>query len=175
MIDEVRPATTHDLAAIWQLYAAVCDAQRTSTYSAEWHMGVYPSEADFAAALSEGTLFVGMLDGRVVSSMLLERHDDEAYAPVTWERDVPADEVGVLHLLAVDPSLQRQGIARRMLDEAVRIAQRWGKRAIHLDVMPHNLAASWLYESFGFRCAGTCHVPYDDIGGTKMRVYEYAL
>ena len=175
MIDEVRPATTSDLAGIWQLYAAVCDTQKTSAYSAEWHMGVYPTRDDFSAALSEGTLFVGTLDGRIVAAMVLMRHDDDAYASIEWKLDVPAREVSVLHLLAVDPSLQRQGIAQHMLDEAVRIAQGWGKRAIHLDVMPHNLAASWLYEGFGFCLAGTCPVRYDDIGATELKVYEYAL
>ena len=175
VIDEVRPATTSDLAAIWRLYAAVCATQEASAYSAEWHMGVYPAREDFTTALSEGTLFVGTLGGRIVSALVLMRHDDEAYAPVTWRLDVPANEVSVLHLLAVDPSLQRQGIARRMLDEAVRIAHGWGKRAIHLDIMPHNLAASWLYEGFGFRFAGTCPVHYDDIGARELKVYEYAL
>lgn len=175
MIDEVRPATTSDLSAVWQLYAAVCDTQQTSAYSAAWHMGIYPSEHDFAAALAEGTLFVGTLGGRIASAMVLMRHDDDAYASVTWELDVPASEVSVLHLLAVDPTLQRQGIAQHMLDEAARIARGWGKRAIHLDVMPHNLAASWLYEGFGFRFAGTCPVHYDDIGATELKVYEYAL
>lgn len=175
MIDEVRPAVTSDLVDIWRLYAAVCAMQETSAYSAEWHMGVYPSRDDFLAALSEGTLFVGTLGGRIASAMVLMRHDDDAYAPIEWKLEVPASEVSVLHLLAVDPSLQRQGIARRMLDEAVRIAQGWGKQAIHLDVMPHNLAASWLYEGFGFRFAGTCPVRYDDIGVSELKVYEYVL
>jgi ribosomal-protein-alanine N-acetyltransferase len=53
--------------------------------------------------------------------------------------------------LGVDPSHQREGIAKRLLQYMVEYAQSNGISLITLEVRPSNQAAKALYSSFGFK------------------------
>lgn len=56
--------------------------------------------------------------------------------------------------LAVDPQLQRTGLARRLLDAAVGLATARGARRLRLRVLAPNAAARALYERGGFTVDG---------------------
>jgi ribosomal protein S18 acetylase RimI-like enzyme len=60
--------------------------------------------------------------------------------------------------MAVDPQLQRQGIGRRLLDEAVRLTRAWPAQAIRLDAFDADAGAGGFYAKCGMRNAG--HVQY---------------
>jgi len=64
-------------------------------------------------------------------------------------RPVAADEYEVLNL-AVDPSMRRRGVARRLLEDA--LAQRHG--AWFLEVRESNSGAIGFYAALGFQRAG---------------------
>lgn len=59
---------------------------------------------------------------------------------------------GTVHLaqVAVHPSCRRQGVARRLVDEASRLAASRGARVVTLLVGEHNAPARALYEQMGF-------------------------
>ena len=59
--------------------------------------------------------------------------------------------------------------------EGIRLARELGKRVIHLDVVPGNLAASRIYEAEGFAFACTHEVFYEDTGLMGFDLYEYVL
>lgn len=69
-----------------------------------------------------------------------------------------------LHInsLAVDESVRRQGIARRLLDNVVRDALAEGARMATLEVRQSNAAARALYEGLGFRIEGVRRNYYQD-------------
>ena len=56
--------------------------------------------------------------------------------------------------LAVSPSRRRRGIGRRLLEQAIRLAEKHGSGWVVLDVRESNAAAIELYRSFGFRVQG---------------------
>ncbi len=62
------------------------------------------------------------------------------------------DEMHILNL-AVSPALRRQGIARKLVRAAIRLAHRKGAERAFLEVRASNAAAQKLYSSLGF--AGT--------------------
>ncbi len=53
--------------------------------------------------------------------------------------------------LAVHPEARRQGIASRLLQEAITILQRQGLKLIELDVEVAQAGAQQLYQKFGFQ------------------------
>ena len=69
-----------------------------------------------------------------------------------------------LHInsLAVDESVRRQGIARRLLDQVVRDAIAEGARMATLEVRQSNVPARALYEGLGFRIEGVRRNYYQD-------------
>ena len=111
----------------------------------------------------------------VLGAMVLTDREDDDYLAVDWHHKVAPEDVCVLHLLATHPAARGRGVAKALLRGMVDIARAGGKRAIHLDVIKGNLAASRLYEGFGFRYAGDAMVHYDDIGDTELWMYELAL
>ena len=198
----VERACPGDFDCVWRFYADVCAAQAADEYSPDWHLGVYPSRADLEGHIADGDLYVAVdrerttssagtgitsdatavghanhVDGEspILGAMVLTGREDDDYLAVVWHHKVAPEDVCVLHLLATHPDARGRGVAKALLSGMVEIARSRGKRAIHLDVVMGNLAASRLYEGFGFLSAGTARVHYDDIGDTDLWMYELPL
>jgi ribosomal protein S18 acetylase RimI-like enzyme len=77
---------------------------------------------------------------------------DVGLAAVFAEPDVP----GRMHLVSmwVDPRYRRRGVARALVDQAVRWAAERRAREVILGVADQNTAARRLYERLGFRPTG---------------------
>lgn len=83
------------------------------------------------------------------------------------------DEVHVLNV-ATHPAHRRQGHARLLLDQMVRLARQNATSEIHLEVRPSNRAAQCLYESLGFSQVGVRPGYYADSGEAAL-LYRLAL
>jgi len=64
-----------------------------------------------------------------------------------------ADEIQILNL-AVRQSLRRRGIAKRLIELAIRSGREQHAKAVTLEVRKSNVTARKLYESFGFEVIG---------------------
>lgn len=84
-------------------------------------------------------LVVAVADGAVVGQVaaVVHRHPDGR------PTDLYIDEV------AVTPALQRQGIARRMIDHVLEVGRAQGCVEFWVGTEPDNVAARGLYESYG--------------------------
>jgi ribosomal protein S18 acetylase RimI-like enzyme len=75
-----------------------------------------------------------------------------------WAIDVsyftPVKKTLYLTSMAVIPAKQRQGIGRRLLDEAVKQARTWPADAIRLDAFDADAGAGAFYAKCGFREVG---------------------
>lgn len=171
----IRNASRDDFAALWRLYSDVCAHQEHDAYGPCWSIGIYPTESDLLEHLDAGDAYLALDDGRAVGGMVLTRTEDPAYLGIDWPSGAIGDGVSVIHLLCAHPKARGLGIGRTLVREAERLARVWGKRAIHLDVVPGNLAASRIYLQEGF--ALVCHhiVHYEDLGDTALEMYELAL
>jgi RimJ/RimL family protein N-acetyltransferase len=91
---------------------------------------------------AHAAVFVAEDGERVVGRLSLARDPHPASAHVA--------DLGLM----VAASHRRRGIGRALLDASVDWARSSGVRKLELHVLPHNVAAIALYESFGFRREG---------------------
>lgn len=168
-------ATSADLDAAWNLYVDVCEHQVLDAYSPLWTLGVYPTKQDIADHVAANDLFLLLEDGKPVASMVLTPHEDPEYLTIPWPSGVTGEDACVIHLLAVHPNQRGRGLSRELVQEAIRIARGWGKKAIHLDVVPENLAASRIYLAAGFKYVGRREIFYEDTGLMEFDMYELEL
>ncbi len=72
-----------------------------------------------------------------------------------WAIDVsyftPVEKPLYLTAMAVIPAMQRQGIGRRLINEAVKQARAWPADAIRLDAYDNHTGAGGFYAKCGFR------------------------
>ncbi len=101
-------------------------------------------DADFFERRPPGDVLVAEDDGLLVGYTQFGRP-----TPLT-------SNAHVLHIqgLAVDPSAQRRGVARRLLEAAAEEAGRRGVRKLGLRVLGGNTAARALYAAAGFEVEG---------------------
>ncbi|MBS3180341.1 MULTISPECIES: GNAT family N-acetyltransferase [unclassified Pseudoclavibacter] len=165
---QTAPVATQDARATLPAVVRVREAR-----PADWSEVVRVSEAAFAAG-PYGHLPVGEerqrlvrdVEGRaaagsvLVAERLTERRAEQASeilgtlsiarAGTGPSRLAVADEAEV-RLLAVSPTAQRLGVARRLMLAASETALGWGASALVLDTGDRNFAAQALYEGLGYR------------------------
>lgn len=171
----IAPARRADFPQLWQLFVDVCAQQEHDEYGPSWTLDVYPTQEDLRAHVDAGELFLAWHGGKAVGTFTLTREEDPEYREAPWPSGAQHDEVSVIHLLAVHPDARGQHVGVELVRAAIELARQWKKRAIHLDVLPGNLAASRLYGKEGFELA--CHYPvhYDDLGDINVELYELVL
>ncbi|WP_338864443.1 GNAT family N-acetyltransferase [Myxococcus stipitatus] len=87
----------------------------------------------------ESMLAVVRGEGRVVGYIVVSR---------AWNHCAQIDDV------AIDRSHRRTGMARALMDEAVRWAKARGLPMLRLETQSNNVAACRFYEKYGFRLGG---------------------
>lgn len=87
----------------------------------------------------ESMLAVVRGEGRVVGYIVVSR---------AWNHCAQIDDV------AIDRAHRRTGMARALMDEAVRWAKARGLSMIRLETQSNNVAACRFYEKYGFRLGG---------------------
>ncbi len=168
----IRRGTAADLDALEELYGEVCDHMAATVNFCGWKRDVYPARQDAEAGIREGGLFLAEAEGEAAGSFILSSRQEDAYRDVNWPSDLPEGDVLVIYTFTVHPRYRGRGVGRAMLDFAVRYAAAQGVRALRLDVYEKNLPAIRLYESAGFRYAGTVSLGLEDIGLDRFRLYE---
>jgi GNAT superfamily N-acetyltransferase len=107
----------------------------------------------------EGVLF-GMRQSRVLVARKGKRIVGTLRLPTKkpWAIDVsyftPVNKALYLVTMAVVPAMQRQGIGRLLLQEAVKQARSWPADAIRLDAFDAEAGAGAFYAKCGFREVG---------------------
>ena len=94
--------------------------------------GPYVEREDHAAWLA-------YVDGQVAGQILVREH---------WNR------FAIVWDIAVDPPFRRQGVGRRLMEQAIRWARERGLPGVMLETQSINAGACRLYEACGFRLGG---------------------
>ena len=90
-------------------------------------------------------------DGRVlghVALLPLKRADPLFYQQVSEDR---RDEIGELRRMAIDPSVQRRGVGKRLVANLIDFARTKGYKQIHLTTARNMDKAVAFYDQLGFR------------------------
>ena len=80
--------------------------------------------------------------------------------------------MAVIHILAVSPDRQGEGIGSKMIREAIHLAKANGMQAIRLDALASNSPAHKLYERLGFEYRGKQHLYAENTGWTDFYFFE---
>jgi len=145
----IRTREPADLPALAEVLAA---QQGGSRYPLRWPLP-FPVE-DFVVRTSDLTAWTALLDGRPVGHVSAQRVVDQVVLPL-WEggHDRPADRLGVLGTLFVDPGVRRRGLGRLLHDTAADWLREHDLGPC-LDVVPIHAPAQAMYAAAGWREVG---------------------
>ena len=167
----VRQARREDVPAVADLWERICRrAERALVNPSGWRSGIYPGREEAEDAVSAGTLWL-LEDGGLPAGAVILNHDQAGFwVGGSWEIPAEGEQVLAVHTLSVDPGCSRRGGGRFLLDFARKLGRETGCKALRLDVFTENSPAIALYETYGFRRAGTLE---SGLPGLKwFRLYE---
>lgn len=159
----VRKAVAEDLDEVCRIYGLIHDAEESGAVTVGWRRGVYPTQATATDALARGELFVMQVDGRVVASAIINHEQPEAYLSVEWKYPAPAEKVGVLHTLVVDPSAGKRGLGREFVSFFETYIRNCGCEVARLDTQVKNVRPFNLYPRLGYRLAAIAETPFQNL------------
>jgi GNAT superfamily N-acetyltransferase len=145
----VHHATADDVAALAALRTAVANHLTRQFGKGHWSAPV--SERGAALALRHAKVLL-LRDGGVLAGTVRLANKKPWAIDKRYFTDVP--HAIYLTDMAVDPSRQRTGLGRRLVDEAMVMAREWPADAIRLDAYDAPAGAGPFYEKCGFSEVG---------------------
>ena len=167
------PANIEDYGSIIAFYDNVIERTADVREYARWQKGKHPKAEGIKAYVQEGSMYLHKELDTLVGVMAVTLYQGEDYHSIEWSRQVPDDEVAVIHILAVSPDRQGSGIGSEMVREAIELAKANGMIAIRLDALATNTPAHKLYERLGFEYRGKQNLYADITGWTDFYFFEY--
>jgi ribosomal protein S18 acetylase RimI-like enzyme len=128
----VRPMEPMDIDSVLAIDSKITGVRRAATYT-DLIIGDLGKIPDLS--------FVAEVDGEVQGFLLARR----AYF------GEPFDEVGMIHILGVEPDYQRQGIATKMVDALIEACQEKKLNAVRIMINEKDDQLRGLFERSGFR------------------------
>jgi ribosomal protein S18 acetylase RimI-like enzyme len=110
---------------------------------------IYPSEAIFRNDIENNELYVLIVRDSIIGTIALTPTVDPEYKSVTWL--TPDRDNLYVHRLAIHPSEQGKGYARKLMDFAEDFAINNGYTSIRLDTFSKNLRNQKFYELRGYQ------------------------
>lgn len=165
-------ATQHDFDGIIAFYDDVTARTAGMGLYARWSKGKHPTEEGIQIYIEEGSMYLYRENGGIVGAMAVTMYQGEEYHAIEWARQVGDDEVAVIHILAVSPDRQGEGIGSEMIREAIHLAQANGMKAVRLDALASNTPAHRIYERLGFVQRGQQHLYAENTGWTDFYFFE---
>ncbi len=102
------------------------------------------TKEELMQGLTEENFYVGKVGNSVISSMILQWHDQ-----LFWP-EIKHDESGFIHKLCVRREYSGLGVSKLMIEQAIEECKKRGIHTIRLDTGWNRLKLHELYESLGF-------------------------
>ena len=166
-------ATIEEYDSIIAFYDDVIERTPDVRKYARWQKGKHPTADGIRAYIEEGSMYLSKEQGTIVGAMAVTMYQGEDYHAIEWSRQVPDNEVAVIHILAVSPDRQGTGIGSKMVREAIELAKAKGMKAIRLDALATNTPAHKLYQRLGFEYRGKQNLYAENTGWTDFFFFEY--
>ena len=119
----------------------------------------YPDRQSIENDLETQTLFVYREGKEIVGIIVLNEHQDEEYQQAKWSTSETSKNL-VVHRLAVLPSHQGRGLARKLMDFAENFAKEQSYDAIRLDTFSQNPRNQKFYSNRGYTNLGPVYLKY---------------
>ena len=145
-----RKAGREDLEDIVRIYDHSHDAEEAGLATTGWQRNIYPVREIAEASLDRDDMYVAESDGEIVATGVINQIQVDVYADCDWNYKGPAEDVYVLHTLAVEPSARGGGIGRAFARFYEELARRNGCSILRIDTNARNTAARKLYAGLGY-------------------------
>ena len=126
-------------------------------------------------AIAAHHLIINVVNDQVAAAGVVSVGEDPTYRHVPWHHHFADNQIGVLHLFAVDQPFRGHGIAQQTLQAIFNWFREHGQRVLHLDIIDPNVPAEKVYRQAGFIFVNTQLLDYSDLGPTPAKLFEYRL
>lgn len=152
MMPEIRLATKDDLDAVWEMFRGAVRRMREDGID-QWDE-IYPDLDTLREDVEKREMLLLTESGEPVAAAVVNEDQPKEYEEVPWTvcEKTPA---AVIHRLCVSALARGRGLGRKTLFAAEQTARERGYRYIRLDTFTKNMPAKKLYESGGYRIAGS--------------------
>ena len=159
-----------------EFYDYMCSVLAKKDFLPNGNKGGFPSAEMVEKAIVEHNQFIGVEDGRIMATYILDGNCDEAYLTAPWKSDAAEGEYVVMHALRVSPEYSRRSYGKMLTKHAIEQARKNNYKAIRLDVIVGNTIPEKMFKGFGFSFVDTVEKCYEDIGQTiKFSLMELVL
>lgn len=172
---QFRAADSRDYKNVRAFYDVLIDAMADAEYKPGWEKDIYPTQAFLIGSIEKGELYLGEMDGQLVSCMVVNHEYNDGYREIHWSVEAEDAELLVIHALGVSPAVSGKGIAKQMVQQVLRMAREGSVKTIRLDVLEGNLPAEKAYTGMGFQYLDTIQMFYEDTGWTNYQLFELVL
>lgn len=167
----IQKAVMKDADLIEDAYNEHFQYEQEHTAFTVFKKGVYPTKEVAERAIHAGTLFVYEENGMIGGSMIVDKIQPIEYAAIPWKRSFSENEVVVIHLLMVRPSMSGKGIATSLINHAAALAKENNCKALRLDTGSQNIPAVSLYQKNGFEIVASAPKKVGDVIAHKNHLY----
>lgn len=151
----IREAKDSEIEKIITITKA-CAAKMIGEGIFQWN-DTYPNREAFQTDLARGELFVLIDNNKVCGCITISSVKDTEYNDILWKTE---DKDAIyIHRLAIHPSAQHQGNAKRLMDFAENYAREHNAPAVRLDTFSKNERNQRFYEARGYRKLGDVYFP----------------
>ncbi len=172
---ELYQANSVDFESIMDFYDDVIARTPEIERYARWSKGKHPTAEGIRAYIEEGSMYLYRKHDVIEGAMAVTMYQGEDYHTIEWSLQIADDEAAVIHILAVGPDSQGEGIGTEMIREAIRIAKMKGKKSVRLDALASNTPAHRIYERIGFEYRGKQHLFAENTGWTDFYFFEHQM
>lgn len=163
---------TDDFEIVKNKYIEVIENTAGIHQHAHWEYGKHPSDQLLKSYIDRGEMYLLMDGEEIAGIVVISMCQGDDYEGVSWQEHLQNDEVAVLHLLAVCPAYRGKYLGNVIIEQAMEITVRRGKKALRVDTLKDNLPAQQMYERAGFSCRGEKRMYADNTGILDFVFYE---
>lgn len=171
----IRTAKVVEYEKVKTFYYEIIDLMEDMEYKPGWEKGIYPTDEYMKESIERQQLYVGTIDGEIVSAMAVNQSFNEEYKKVKWSVDAKVEEINVIHILCVHPKVAHEGLAKEMVGWVIDFTRNNHQKAVRLDVLSGNVPAEKLYPSIGFKYITTERMYYEDTDWMDFLLFEYPI
>jgi len=156
-------------------YEALIQKMSDHPFRPKWIKGVYPSYYDIREICLNEAFFLAIQKDTILGAVAVVKGGDQNHKHVPWKIKAMPEEISTLHLLAVAPEMQRQGIGYLLVKSAENLCRQQGCKVIRLDTLPESVPGNRLYQKCGFTLVATDTRFYESVGSIDFNYYELQL
>ncbi len=151
---DIMQCQNEDIVRIGKFYDDVVLWLNDHVNYPRWIYSVYPGAQSVRMMTEDGAQYYCTDGEKVLGAFGLNNKPQGNYQKGQWSQQLSDGSYMVLHALAVDPMIQRQGVASKILRFCIDKAKSDGYKAIRVDIVPSNAPARKLFEKNGFSYVG---------------------